>query len=258
MTQRSNPHQLTVNQHILPRRSIERFSGQGGFVQLRRIGNEGYINVPPQNPLFCAKRVWDQRAETTLSRDTEAAFQGVADQLVESSLLSLRDDMHIAVTEMYLLWRHRALFARSPFEDMKIKIVGTERELSKDSEEYLEAGGVFFTRKDGTIPGRFITGINLQRAIDMDLCAGADKMRWGVVRAPAGIEFLVPDAFVDQPVMPVSPKVCLVSGLPDCQLSLSGVGLLNREALLSAHGYWFARSLECCPVWNRTLPWGDA
>lgn len=251
--QSGNPHQLTVLQHILPRRSIERFCDQQGVVRVKRIAKEGFISVPPNNPLFCAKRVWDQRAETVVSSRIEVAFQNIADALVASSVGSLEQSMHLAVTKMYLLWRHRAIFSRNPYVDLMVNCVATERELSIDAQELLESKNVLFARPDGSFPGRFLTGIAIQRAIDMDLNAGADRMRWGVIRTPPCVEFIVPDAFINQPVMPVSPSLCLVSGLLDCHLSLAEVGRLNREALFSTHSYWFARVPDRCPVWRRTL-----
>lgn len=252
--QRGNPHQLTINQHILPRLVIQRFCGPDGLVYVKRVGREGFINVQPENPLFCAKRVWDQRAETTLSEEIEASFQIVSNSILENSLSTLDPEMHLMVTEMYLLWRYRALYARKPLGDVRANIVRMERNLSIDSQERLEKNGVLFLRPDGTLPGRISTGVALQMDIDRDLQAGADKMHWGIVKAPPDFQFVVPNAFINQPIMPISPSTCLVSGWPDSVLSMPEVGLFNREAVLSADEYWFAKNPERCPIRRLVFP----
>lgn len=65
-TQKGNPHQLTINQHYFPARSIERFVRPDGRVDVHYIKNSKNFQVKPNNPIFCARRAWDQRVESSL------------------------------------------------------------------------------------------------------------------------------------------------------------------------------------------------
>lgn len=59
-TQKKNPHGLTKNQHVLPKRSIERFAGVDGLVSV--FFKEGkrrseVDRIHPKRELFCVPRV---------------------------------------------------------------------------------------------------------------------------------------------------------------------------------------------------------
>jgi len=251
--QAKNPHQLTVWQHIMPKRSIQRFGDPNGWVNLHRIQENQDLQLQSDNPIFCAKRVWNQKAEENSIR-IETAFQQVADLIVTNKVGTLTKDMHFSVTEMYLLWRVRFLYASRPLPDQKIKMFSHERKLSKDDQEQLEKNHILFVNQDGTLAGRDLTGILLRRDMDIALRAGAGDMRWGVVRTEPGLEFLCPDATINQPIIPVSPNVCLISGLPDGIAPPASIGNINQTLIYEARNYWFAREPAKCPITKRTLP----
>ena len=58
---KGNPHELTIDQHIFPKKSIDRFYNQDGLLQVKR-GNKIFNTNSGNDGIFCAKRVWDQRA----------------------------------------------------------------------------------------------------------------------------------------------------------------------------------------------------
>ena len=249
--QPGNPHQLTVRQHLLPSRTIERFCGSDGLVHVRLLNNDLDRRLKPDNPLFCTMRSWDQKAESGFGKSIEDSYQTIAARLADRALTSLAADMHRAITEMYLLWRFRCLRARDPLPDLSINIVAGGRDLDADAQERLEKGGVMFIKPNGTLPGRMAAGILLLTAIDRAWVGGAHAMRWGVLYGN-GLEFLVPDAFVDQPILPVAPGVCLAAGALDAELTFDEVARVNREAVHSASKYWFAHDAADCPVRRAT------
>lgn len=106
-------------------------------------------------------------------------------------------------------------------------------------------------REDGIIPSRALTGILLRRDTDAALNAGADKMFWGIVASPTGLEFLCPDRSINQPLLPISPNVCLVGGFADIPASAFTTGDINRALINGAKSYWFAQDLKKCPILNR-------
>src|SRR5207302_8582442 len=76
--QEGNPHRLTIRQHTFPRASIARFANSDGRVSVRHIKSERF-RVKPDHDLFCAMRVWDQRAEAGFHEKIEKPFQSLAE-----------------------------------------------------------------------------------------------------------------------------------------------------------------------------------
>jgi hypothetical protein len=77
--QKGNPHRLTVNQHVYPAWSIERFADTTGKVEVWLRRSDKTFRASPDNPLFCARRTWDQRAESGYMKAIEDEFQILAD-----------------------------------------------------------------------------------------------------------------------------------------------------------------------------------
>jgi hypothetical protein len=249
--QQGNPHNLTLYQHIMPRASIERFCNADKTVYFKKNDEQSFRRLFPKNRRFCAERVWDQKAETVLSRDIENSFQSLADKLITGVIKSISTELQTVVTDMYLLWRTRFLYAKEPIDDIEVFGINPERELTKDRQEELEKWGVIFVRPDGRIPSRTFTGVLMLRDMDRAHISGADKMQWGVCHAPAGLEFLCSDASINQPILPVSPSICLVSGLVDSHITPYELGNINRELLKGVQNYWFARTPNKCIATRR-------
>jgi hypothetical protein len=193
-------------------------------------------------------RVWDQRAEVGFGKSIEDAFQHIAGQIAEGTITHVPEGVHGTITEMYLLWRHRCIRARAPLPDVPLNIVRPTRDLTSDQQEVLESRGFSFVQPDGAMPGRMAAGALLQVGMDRDWAAGASGMRWGILRSPPGAEFLVPDAFIGQPLLPVAPDCYLASGAASGVLSLGETGAINREAKLASSSYWFCRDVRRCPL----------
>lgn len=73
--QKGNPHKLTINQHIFPKACISRFARENGTVQVRRKCGEQDQWVTPGNSYFCARRLWDQKAEAVFMKAIEDRYQ---------------------------------------------------------------------------------------------------------------------------------------------------------------------------------------
>jgi hypothetical protein len=248
-TQRGNPHRLTINQHVLPRKSIERFA-ENGMVQVNRLSNSEALLLSPDNPFFCAMRAWDQKAETVGSHSTENAFQAVVDAIStghKETQIAKRDE---AITGMYLLWKIRYLAKENRHEDVTIKGVTPDKNMDKNTEEILESKGYVFARSDGAMPGRFMAGIKILIGMDNHMLQ-MQGVRWGLLTASEG-EFIVPDVALTRWVMPVSPKHYLLANMPDRIASYGLVAEFNSMLVESAQKYYFARDLAVCPIKKRT------
>jgi hypothetical protein len=239
-TQPGNPHCLTINQHVLPKASIERFSGSDRLVDIRLLRPSKRIRKPPSDAIFCAQRAWDQRAEHGYMRKIEDAFQEAADRIVTTGVLAEED--HRKLTQFWFLWQFRAGLKENPTEDVKVPGVPALVQ-TKDAQERFERKWVLTVGLNGMFSGRSMAGILMQAWI-----AGAsrEKFRWGVVRALGG-EFAVPDTFQNLMVLPVTPEICAIVNRPDCAIPQSEVGVVNEMAVGLASRYVFARNLDCCP-----------
>lgn len=243
---------MTINQHVFPRSAIERFTDSNGHVKVHRLSDAVPIQVEPKNPLFCALRAWDQKTETVGSRDIESRYAELADRIVRGEVRRLTPEMDLVVTDFYLLWCHRHIAKVSPLPEVAYRLMSPERQLSQEQEEHLEKNGVMFMRGQ-TMPSRFLNG--------MMLLVGMDRSRvqmqgahWGLVRSDHA-EFVVPDNALAIQAVPVAPRICLCRNLPDILIGAQGVGRMNRALVQSVAAYYFARDLERCPIYRRTLPW---
>jgi hypothetical protein len=61
-TQKENPHQLPVKQHVLPARSIARFANSGGMVQQHNLATQQTRAAGPVTQCFapCARGICGQ------------------------------------------------------------------------------------------------------------------------------------------------------------------------------------------------------
>lgn len=241
-----NPYQLTVNQHIFPARSIERFYGASGTVQVFNKRTGKVFPSGARNPLFCAQRAWNQQAESGFMLEIENKFQPIAEAVLSGRLRNITPLEHHALASMYALWLCR--FGRQEYSipDPVIKMVRPAREYTQVEQEQLEKAGITTIRPDASVPIRHLIGIRMSMEV-RDLARRVTGGSWGVLRADDG-EFLVPDNFGTLPIIPLSPKVMLAYGDGDTALDRNAVARLNQVALLCASRYIFARDWSEAPT----------
>ena len=239
-TQSGNPHRLTINQHVFPKASIARFAQDDGLVAICLLEQQRTVRLPPQDPVFCARRAWNQTTEHGLMKQLEDAFQRVAKRVLErTTILPLNPSENGMVSQFYALVRLRADAKRKPQTDIKIKAVLPGETLSTNEEELLEKNGYIFTR--GTsMPSRHMESIRIQVLLSR-LCP-PDTV-WAPIYSRA-IEFLVPDSFREIGIVPVSPQLCLVANSKGGEVLPANAISINRLAIDKASKYYFARDLS--------------
>lgn len=243
-TQKGNPHKLTINQHVFPRKSIDRFSDESGLVQLFRKEGAKVISSSSTNSLFCAKRVWDQSTESGIGKNIEDRFQALAQSILAGSTKVIGCLEKTVVEDFFSLWRTRQKFRAEGLEDFKLEGI-RGNSLTKDQQEILERQHVMFSR-DGVMPGRFVARIHVFGYMNT-FRQDVQHMQWGIVRAGEG-EFIVPDCFQDMMIVPVSPKLLIMAEEPNSTLTRSEVAITNQTAIELSTVYYFARKLASCPV----------
>lgn len=251
--QKGNARLLTVDQHTLPKTSIARFTGQKGNIQVFRVASGKTFLVKPTNQLFCAKRAWDQRAETGFMRTIEDDFQAIANRIIEGELTSFKMADLRGINEFYCLWNIRSIHKQERTPDQSIdqtNVVGLSQVYTKDEEELLEQESIGYIRGNLTLPGRILASRNIWRMLQR-AAGGMSNSNWRILRALEG-EFIVPDNAKSMPMLPLSPTVCLwcepIKPKEPVELLARGeVVWVNRAAVEASTEYYFARDLDRCP-----------
>lgn len=246
-TQKRNPYRLTIRQHTFPRASIARFANSSRRVQVHWIKTNKLFLAAPDNEVFCAKRVWDQRAEDGFARQIERPFQILADEIVAGTVSVIADCEKKAINSFFALCLIRAEWKSIRIPNSQIPdAIGFEYPTTKDLQEELESRHVICFGSDRSFPGRSLAGIVMQSRIQQ-LVDDLEDARWGILRAAKG-EFLVGDNFSYGRLVPISPVTCLVSAVANEILSESEVAWFNREAISHSREYYFGRDLVNCPM----------
>jgi hypothetical protein len=244
-TRPRNPNRLTVNQHVFPLKTMEQFA-QDGRVSVYLIPRCEVRSAKPNNPLFCARRAWDERAEAGYMKRIEDEFQAIVAPIIDGRVGTIAREHKPAVDRMYALWYMRARYR--DLEEQEIQLNGIAGDvLTKEQEENLEKNGYMFARKGGTMPARQLNGVQMQMRIDAYARQlAAEVTGWGVISAQSG-EFVVPDV-PPHTIIPLSPHLALVGSIRDGVIVEQNLAEINRAARAASQEYFFARDLTKRPM----------
>lgn len=235
-----NPHKLTVKQHVIPVRTIERFAGPNGMVEVN-IGTDHRVErLKPDAGIFWTRRAWDQRAERGYMKQIEDRFQPLADRIASGELTEIPEESAHDVNQFFSLWFHRSRI--QPADEIETQTKGlTGDALIKDQQEIPESRHIMFVREGGKIATRHLTGLQIQTRIIADN-RNCGARRWGVIHAPEG-EFVMPDVPAHD-LMPITPTVLLAANHPSGIITKSNVISINTEFLAYTRRYFFGRDLK--------------
>ena len=239
-TQRGNPHKLTINQHVFPAASIERFTQKDGLVSVYLREQQKTLRLFPRDVIFCAKRIWNQTAEQGFMRKIEGSFQVLAERILNGTL-NFGPTENRTISHFYSLCRLRAESRQFRSPDIQIKGVLPGKTLNKNEEENLEKNGYIFSRGT-TMPGRQIEGIRIHVLLSR-MCA--QDTTWAAVYSKT-IEFIVPDSFCEIGIVPLSPNCCLVANVESGEISSDNAIEINRIAIDKSSKYYFAKDFAKC------------
>lgn len=244
--QKGNPYSLTINQHSFPAASITRFVGTDNCVELYLIKQKKEIRVKADDHLFCAKRIWDQCAESGFMKKIEDTYQELAESVISGTTKTISNIEKSIVTNMFALWNIRTHRKENPIEDQKIEgIIDVASRYSKDEQEKLEKNHIGAIKPDHTISGRHLNSGNIQLNL-FKVQKQMSDAQWGILRASKG-QFIVPDNFSNARILPVSPIICFFSQSTDEVISETEVREINKLAIVSSRNYYFANDLSKCP-----------
>ena len=242
--QKGNPHELTVQQHCFPRKSIARFANPDGVVQVHIVKASKTVFLPPEDSIFCARRTWDERAESGFMKMIEDAYQVLADDIASGNFMRrLSRNERQLVTDMYALWNLRWHWKNRPLDDQKlVGVSGPTPSFSQDERELLKKHHMTSSRTDASLDGRHLTGVRIQ----LDLSRARKKLadvQWGVIKSRR-LEFVVPDNSADRLFFPVTPHLCLANTQGFRIVDDAGVLRMNAESIKASNEYYFAKNLN--------------
>jgi hypothetical protein len=239
--QKKNPHELVIRQHVLPSKSIFRFVDSTRRVSLHDKARGKVRPAKPNDPMFCAKRAWDERAEAGYMKGIEDAFQALATKIIKRTVSTIDAEGDSIVNRFYALWFWRATLRTLDTQELQLnKVTGPGRTLTQDEEECLEKKWMLFIREDGTVPARQINGLHIQRLVD-----SYASVSWGIIEAQEG-QFIVPDVSAHH-IIPLAPTLCLVANTPDGIIHKQNVAEINRALRAASQKYFFANDFSKCP-----------
>lgn len=237
-----NPHQLTLNQHVLPRASISRYAGADGCVDCFIVAAGSQQRLRPSNAIFCAKRAWSQLAESgPTTKQVEQDFNRLAADLATHASKILEADEHLVATKFYALLRERERLRDAPLPDWPVEGLSSSQ-LSQDSQERLEKLGVMY-EVDGRFASRMVGGVQIMGGITWAV-RNLRNLRWGRLRS-VGAQFVIPDRISDYEFLPIGPNDILAANCDSFIACESDVLTHNAKMRSRARRYYFAQDLSC-------------
>ena len=231
---------LTIRQHVIPARSLGRFTNIDGFVQVSTANAiNNVLSLKPSNKFFTLARVWDQRSESGWMKQIEDSFQTLVDDILSKRIVSVAGENIATVAYFFSLWYWRS--RQEPQIETELQFKGiTGSSLTHEEEEQLEKRYIMFARLGGRVPARFLTGLNLQKQTD-EYAHSIKDWTWGIIQAKSG-EFLMPDV-PNYGFLPISPKVLLAANHPNGMILKTHLKKINIALLSYTWKYFIARNI---------------
>lgn len=244
-TQRGNPNQLVIDQHIHAAHCIRKFLDKEGKVSVFDKSISKVVLRKPNASIFCAKRAWDERAEKGYMSDIESDFFHVIDNIN----IPIGDRDHDAITRYFNLWRLRGQARDAKRNDIQLNGVSGSG-LTIEEQEVVEKKHSLFIDDGGIFPYHMANGLSIQVNLDR-LSLLMKGVKWGLLTADKG-EFLVADYYRDVdgelcPFIPVSPRHVFFVNSPDLIVDVIKVRDINRMSISYSSKYYFCRSFQTCP-----------
>jgi hypothetical protein len=253
-TQTSNPHKLTINQHIIPRASIERFCNHNNQIELKNLSSRKKVQsfTNASDEIFIVKRLWSQKTEDTIMKSIEDKFQGLVDKIIKENLLTFSKKENEIILDMYSLWEFRthyveefiSSYTNTPLYEM------TPSNITKDEEEILESKGVCYVSQDNALSARFILEFEANRFIDMKYLY-RENIKWGLLKSEEEARFIMPSNPIknnnskdkETIIFPITPNLCLIP-MPYFEIvESSEVNELNQIMMKNSKLFYFGRKL---------------
>jgi len=209
-TTKGNPYKLTRSQHVIPKKSIKRFTNSDGKVLINLIEPSKKFPAKPGNDAFCVDRVWDQRSEEGWMRNIENRYQNVASLCASELQLKLTSSQHEIVSRMYLLIYLRIKFSINSLDDFQFNGHETEFSPSKADIELLESRHITAMDSNSKINSRNVTGNVMQMKVDQEYATHFQNSEWEIVKSDED-EYIFSDGYNGYGVLPINPNLCFIA-----------------------------------------------
>ncbi|MFA5233755.1 MAG: DUF4238 domain-containing protein [Sulfurimonas sp.] len=254
--QNSNPHRLTIKQHIIPRASIKRFYNDDKRIELKNLSSKKQqkLLTNENDEIFIVKSLWSQKTEASIMKSIEDKFQKLVDKIINEKLSVFSVQENQIICNMYSLWEFRTHY----IEEFTSSFINTPLyettppNITKDEEEILESKGACFISKDNTFSTRFILEFEVNRFIDMKF-SYRKNIKWGLLKSEEA-EFIMPSNPINNNnakdketiIFPITPYLCLIPIAVFEIIQQSEVKELNEILVKNSKSFYFAKDFTCC------------
>ena len=220
-------YEITVKQHIYPKRIIENFCDENGTVDVKRIKGESF-RVKPNNPIFCAIRTWDQRAEQGWMKSIEDKFHKTLDELISNQKIT----DHYLITEYYFLWYVKTVYDRKPPANTTLRGISPS-DVTEEQKEIIESKHGMYIGGESQIESRFIVSMIAQRDHDIWMSQHGES-KWTILKAKDRF-FIAPKYCPKYMIHPISPNIILAANLTSEKFE--SVGVIQTNKLLASNEF---------------------
>lgn len=231
---------IVKKQHIIPSRSIQRFCGTNGNVEvLRKASGEKFL-AKPKNKVFCVNQVWDQGTEKSFGKQIEDEFQSVVEQVLKRNDYTIPKKQHQAITRFLALWRYRASIENEAYPIHEASKLSPTL-IDPDEKIRLDELHINYVDESGSFPSINMRGIELQGQVMMFDRIHHD-LKWCLVKS-LHLDLIVPDSPENDLFIPITPSICLLAGKPLPELSIAQSKEANLRSYVKSKSIIFGRSV---------------
>ncbi len=233
---KGNPHRISIRQHILSKKVIENFCDSTGSVEVKTLFNGKVYRAKPDNPIFCANRVWDQRAENGWMKSIEDNFHNLLNFPLK---ISNNFDQKL-ISQYFALWSVRSHYNKEPMQDAQLNGILPDS-LTSDKQEIIESKHANFVDNNGKVESRFVVSFSAQRDYDI-IMQSLREIKWKLLVSRSK-PFVVPKHCSSILLLPISPCFLFAGNLNSGYVNANDVLQINRTIISEERELIFSSEL---------------
>jgi len=211
-----NPNQITINQHIIPKKHILGWSNDGKQVTVNDLASGEIKRLAASNPYFCVMRSWDQWTENNMLRVNEENYQAQIRLMMDKQPFTHPEH----ITAYYAMLCVRTWVANKerpdyPCEMTELSYECSKEELEQNEIEMLDSNvHIISSTLDNSSQhmARQVVKLSMNSAF-IQFCEALKGIKWNIFRSKSKFYHLS-DAFYNN----YTRKLHILPVFPDCVL----------------------------------------
>lgn len=239
-------YQVTKKQHILPKKSIERFYPKNkNCVHVSLFSKNQVFYAGSKNIQFITNRKWgenNERQSVTLEKEFQELSEKIINSIYEKKYIIFNEKQNNILNQFYTLLEQRSKAKYHTFDDYEPVLENLNNtDLNQEKSDELEANDKFLSNDTNNI-NRAVYNI----AITLNLQSHKKHQKWGILTSKE-YEFIVSD-FYNQQTIPINPEIYLCQNTENKELTPNETIKFNTFIKKSAKNFYFAMELKKCGI----------